>query len=65
MLVLTYSRAADSFHLRELSRTARNRSMLLIVEGLLDNTHRAEHPDYKSDPYFKKARAETEASGSR
>ncbi len=36
-----------------------SRVQLLTIEGLLDNTQRAEHPDYEPDLNFKKARAET------
>ncbi|MGI9087347.1 MAG: restriction endonuclease, partial [Chthoniobacterales bacterium] len=35
------------------------RIQLLTIEGLLDNTQRAEHPDYEPDLNFKKAKAET------
>jgi hypothetical protein len=31
---------------------------LLTIAGLLDNTQRAEHPDYEPDLNFKKAKAE-------
>jgi hypothetical protein len=31
---------------------------LLTIAALLDNTQRAEHPDYEPDLNFKKARAE-------
>jgi hypothetical protein len=34
---------------------------LLTVDGLLNRTQRAEHPDYEPDLNFKKARAETDA----
>ena len=34
------------------------RVQLLTIEGLLDNTQRAEHPDYEPDLNFKKAKAE-------
>jgi hypothetical protein len=37
------------------------RVQLLTIEGLLDNTQRAEHPDYEPDLNFKKAKAETDA----
>jgi hypothetical protein len=37
------------------------RVQLLTVEGLLNNTQRAEHPDYEPDRNFKKARAESES----
>jgi hypothetical protein len=33
---------------------------LLTIDGLLDNTQRAEHPDYEPDLNFKKARAESD-----
>lgn len=35
-----------------------SRVQLLTIEGLLDNTQRAEHPDYEPDLNFKKAKAE-------
>ena len=34
------------------------RLQLLTIEGLLDGTRRAEHPDYEPDTGYKKARAE-------
>ncbi len=34
---------------------------LLTIEGLLDNTQRAEHPDYEPDLNFKKAKAESDS----
>ena len=34
---------------------------LLTIEGLLDNTQRAEHPEYEPDLNFKKAKAESDA----
>ena len=34
------------------------RLQLLTIEGLLDRTQRAEHPDYEPDTGFKKAKAE-------
>jgi hypothetical protein len=34
---------------------------LLTIAGLLDNTQRAEHPDYEPDLNFKKAKAERDA----
>jgi hypothetical protein len=34
------------------------RMQLLTIAGLLDNTQRAEHPDYEPDLNFKKAKAE-------
>ena len=34
---------------------------LLTVDGLLDGTLRAEHPDYEPDLNFRKAKAETDA----
>ena len=34
------------------------RVQLLTIAGLLDGTHRAEHPDYEPDLNFKKAKAE-------
>jgi hypothetical protein len=34
---------------------------LLTIEALLDNTQRAENPDYEPDLDFKKAKAEGEA----
>ncbi len=34
------------------------RVQLLTIEGLLNNTRRAEHPDYEPDLNFKKAKAE-------
>ena len=34
------------------------RVQLLTITGLLDGTHRAEHPDYEPDLNFKKAKAE-------
>ncbi|MEO6970657.1 MAG: restriction endonuclease [Chthoniobacterales bacterium] len=37
------------------------RVQLLTIEGLLDNTQRAEHPDYEPDLNFKKAKAESDA----
>jgi hypothetical protein len=37
------------------------RVQLLTIDGLLDNTQRAEHPDYEPDLNFKKAKAESEA----
>jgi len=37
------------------------RVQLLTIDGLLDNTQRAEHPDYEPDLNFKKAKAETDA----
>lgn len=37
------------------------RVQLLTVDGLLDNTQRAEHPDYEPDLNFKKAKAESDA----
>ena len=33
----------------------------LTIDGLLNGTQRAEHPDYKPDLNFKKAKAETDA----
>lgn len=35
-----------------------SRVQLLTIEALLDNTQRAEHPDYEPDLNFKKAKAE-------
>jgi hypothetical protein len=35
-----------------------SRVQLLTVEGLLDHTQHAEHPDYEPDLNFKKAKAE-------
>ena len=35
------------------------RLQLLTIEGLLDGTQRAEHPDYEPDTGYKKARAES------
>ncbi len=35
------------------------RVQLLTIEGLLDGTERAEHPDYEPNLNFKKAKAET------
>ena len=37
------------------------RVQLVTIEGLLDNTQRAEHPDYEPDLNFKKAKAESDA----
>jgi hypothetical protein len=37
------------------------RVQLLTIDGLLDNTQRAEHPDYEPDLNFKKAKAESDA----
>ena len=37
------------------------RVQLLTVDGLLNRTQRAEHPDYEPDLNFKKARVETDA----
>jgi hypothetical protein len=37
------------------------RLQLLNIEGLLDQTLRAEHPDYEPDLKFKKAKAEKDA----
>jgi DNA modification methylase len=37
------------------------RLQLLTIDGLLNGTHRAEHPDYEPDLNFKKARAERDA----
>ena len=34
------------------------RVQLLTIEGLLNHTHRAEHPDHQPDLNFKKAKAE-------
>lgn len=36
------------------------RIQLLSIEGLLNNTHRAEHPDHVPDMNFKKAKAEAQ-----
>ena len=38
------------------------RVQLLTIEGLLNNTHRAEHPDHQPDLNFKKAKAESSAA---
>ncbi len=35
------------------------RMQLLTIDGLLDGTQRAEHPDYEPDLNFKKAKAES------
>ena len=37
------------------------RVQLLTIDGLLDGTQRAEHPDYEPDLNFKKAKAEGDA----
>lgn len=37
------------------------RLQLLTIEGLLDKTQRAEHPDYEPDTGYKKAKAERRA----
>jgi DNA methylase len=37
------------------------RVQLLTIDGLLDNTQRAEHPDYEPDLNFKRAKAELDA----
>ena len=37
------------------------RVQLLTIDGLLDNTQRAEHPDYEPDLNFKKAKAESDS----
>ncbi|MDQ6911940.1 MAG: hypothetical protein M3119_00225 [Verrucomicrobiota bacterium] len=37
------------------------RVQLLTIDGLLNGTQRAEHPDYEPDLNFKKAKAETDA----
>ena len=34
---------------------------LLTIDGLLNGTQRAEHPDYEPDLNFKKAKAESDA----
>ena len=36
------------------------RLQLLTIEGLLESTQRAEHPDYEPNLNFKKAKAERE-----
>jgi len=41
------------------------RVQLLTIDGLLDGTQRAEHPDYEPDLNFKKAKAETDAEQQR
>ncbi len=41
------------------------RVQLPTIEGLLDGTERAEHPDYEPNLNFKKAKAEAAASSSR
>ncbi|HEY2329933.1 MAG TPA: hypothetical protein VGI63_09000 [Verrucomicrobiae bacterium] len=38
------------------------RVQLLTIEGLLNKTQRAEHPDYEPDLNFKKAKAESNAA---
>ena len=38
-----------------------SRVQLLTIDGLLNNTQRAEHPDYEPDLNFKKAKAERDA----
>ena len=38
-----------------------SRGQLLMIDGLLNGTQNAEHPDYEPDLNFKKAKAETEA----
>jgi hypothetical protein len=35
---------------------------LPTIEGLLNHTHRAEHPDHQPDLNFKKAKAEANAA---
>ena len=37
------------------------RVQVLTIEGLLDHTQRAEHPDYEPDLNFKKAKAESDS----
>jgi len=37
------------------------RVQLLTIDGLLNETQRAEHPDYEPDLNFKKAKAESDA----
>jgi site-specific DNA-methyltransferase (adenine-specific) len=37
------------------------RVQLLTIDGLLDNTQRAEHPDYEPDLNFKKAKPEADS----
>ena len=51
--------AAVSRILRKRNGKKFARVQLLTIEGLLNGSQRAEHPDYEPDLNFKKAKAET------